>query len=287
MPSPTSGSPDRRNATAIQAPAWLARLLTPFIARQAARGLSEKYPGLGAQEIAEKMRADFHHPPTADEQRLLDAVVSRISPMEKTEKPLSAWVLVAANLVPLAGVLLWNWSVFALIALFWMENVIVGVFFALRMLLADPRDPALWAAKVFLVPFFCFHYGMFTAVHGLFVFGLFGGKAYDPHGLQVLEPALRAAQDLGLWLPLAALLASHGFSFLWNYLWRGEFRRAKLTELMAKPYGRVVVLHMAIILGAIGTLALGSPLWALLVLLALKIGLDLKAHLKEHSPAKA
>ena len=287
MPSPTSGSPARRNATAVQAPAWLARLLTPFIARQAARGLSEKYPGLGAQEIAEKMRADFHHPPTADEQRLLDAVVSRISPMEKTEKPLSAWVLVAANLVPLAGVLLWNWSVFALIALFWMENVIVGVFFALRMLLADPRDPALWAAKVFLVPFFCFHYGMFTAVHGLFVFGLFGGKAYDPHGLQVLEPALRAAQDLGLWLPLAALLASHGFSFLWNYLWRGEFRRAKLTELMAKPYGRVVVLHMAIILGAIGTLALGSPLWALLVLLALKIGLDLKAHLKEHSPAKA
>lgn len=287
MPSPTSGSPARRSAAAVQAPAWLARLLTPFIARQAARGLSEKYPGLGAQEIAEKMRADFHHPPTADEQRLLDAVVSRISPMEKTEKPLSAWVLVAANLVPLAGVLLWNWSVFALIALFWMENVIVGVFFALRMLLADPRDPALWAAKVFLVPFFCFHYGMFTAVHGLFVFGLFGGKAYDPHGLQVLEPALRAAQDLGLWLPLAALLASHGFSFLWNYLWRGEFRRAKLTELMAKPYGRVVVLHMAIILGAIGTLALGSPLWALLVLLALKIGLDLKAHLKEHSPAKA
>jgi len=287
LPSPTSGSPARRSAAAVQAPAWLARLLTPFIARQAARGLSEKYPGLGAQEIAEKMRADFHHPPTADEQRLLDAVVSRISPMEKTEKPLSAWVLVAANLVPLAGVLLWNWSVFALIALFWMENVIVGVFFALRMLLADPRDPALWAAKVFLVPFFCFHYGMFTGVHGLFVFGLFGGKAYDPHGLQVLEPALRAAQDLGLWLPLAALLASHGFSFLWNYLWRGEFRRAKLTELMAKPYGRVVVLHMAIILGAIGTLALGSPLWALLVLLALKIGLDLKAHLKEHSPAKA
>ena len=196
-------------------------------------------------------------------------------------------MLVAANLVPLAGVLAWNWSVFALIALFWMENVIVGVFFALRMLLADPREPALWAAKLFLVPFFCFHYGMFTAIHGVFVLALFGGKAYDPHGLEVLEPAMRAARELGLWLPLAALLASHGFSFLWNYLWRGEFRRGKITELMARPYGRVVVLHLAIILGGIGTLALGSPLWALLVLLALKIGLDLKAHLKEHSQPKA
>jgi len=251
--------------------------------------LSEKYPGLGPQEIAEKMRADFHNPPTEDEQRLLEAVVSRL-PQENQapiEKPVSAWILLAANLVPVAGVLLWDWSVFALIALFWMENVMVGVFFALRMLCADPRDPALWAAKLFMVPFFCFHYGMFTAIHGMFVFTLFGGKAYPVQDLRVLEPAARAAGELGLWLPLAALLASHGFSFLWNYLYRGEFRSAQLTRLMAKPYGRVVVLHVAIIFGGIAAMALGSPVWALLVLLALKIGLDLKAHLKEHSAAKS
>jgi hypothetical protein len=260
-----------------------------LIARHAARGLSEKYPGLGPQEIAEKMRADFQNPPTEDEQRLLEAVVSRL-PQEKQaplEKPVSAWMLLAANLVPVAGVLLWDWSVFALIALFWMENVIVGVFFALRMLCADPRDPALWAAKLFMLPFFCFHYGMFTAIHGMFVFSIFGGRAYGASGLQVLEPALHAARELGLWLPLAALLASHGFSFLWNYLYRGEFRTAQLPRLMAKPYGRVVVLHVAIILGGIAAMALGSPVWALLVLLALKIGLDLKAHLKEHSAAKS
>jgi Family of unknown function (DUF6498) len=202
------------------------------------------------------------------------------------KKPVSAWILLAANLVPVAGVLLWDWSVFALIALFWMENVIVGVFFVLRMLCADPRDPALWAAKLFMVPFFCFHYGMFTAIHGMFVFTLFGGKGYPVQDVQVLAPAARAVGELGLWLPLAALLASHAFSFLWNYLYRGEFRSAQLTRLMAKPYGRVVVLHVAIILGGIAAMALGSPVWALLVLLALKIGLDLKAHLKEHSTPK-
>ena len=286
MPSPTSGSPANQTKV-IQAPPWLTRFLTPFIARQAARALSAKHPDLTPQQIVELMRADFHEPPTEEEARLLEAVTSRLPAEEHKEKPVSAWVLLAANLVPVAGVLLWGWSVFALIALFWMENVIVGVFFILRMLCADPRDPALWAGKLFLVPFFCFHYGMFTTIHGVFVFALFGGKAYDPQGLQVLEPALRAARDLGLWLPLAALIASHGFSFLWNYLWRGEFRRGQLTALMAKPYGRVVVLHLAILLGGIGTLALGSPLWALLVLLALKIGLDWKAHLKEHSGSKA
>ena len=137
-------------------------------------------------------------------------------------------MLLAANLIPVAGVLLWDWSVFALLALFWMENVIIGAFFALRMLCADPRDAALWAGKLFMVPFFCFHYGMFTAIHGVFVFSIFGGKSYSASGLQVLEPAARAASELGLWLPLAALLASHAFSFVWNYLFRGEFRRASL-----------------------------------------------------------
>jgi hypothetical protein len=81
------------------------------------------------------------------------------------------------------------------------------------------------------------------------------------------------------------LVASHLFSFAWNYLYRGELRRAQLSSLMAKPYGRVVVLHIAIILGGIGAMALGSPVWALLVLLAMKIGLDWKAHVKEHSKA--
>ena len=269
----------------LQAPPWLIRLLTPLIARHVARELATQNPGFPPEQIAAKMRADIGHLPNADERRFIDAVVARL-PKEgdiPVEKPVSAWVLVAANLVPLAGVLFWGWDVFALIALFWMENVLVGVFFLLRMLLADPLDLALWAGKLFLVPFFCFHYGMFTAIHGVFVFSLFGGRQYSPPGLQVLEPAARAASDLGLWLPLGVLLASHGFSFLWNYLYRGEFRRARLPELMAKPYGRVVVLHITIMIGGIGVMALGSPVWALLVLLALKIGLDLKAHLKEHS----
>ena len=117
----------------------------------------------------------------------------------------STWVLVAANLLPLWGVLAWGWPGFPLLALFWFENVVVGTLNAARMLLVDPADVPLWAGKLFMVPFFCVHYGMFTLVHGVFVFGLFGGKAYDPKGLSVLEPAVRAAYDYNLWLPAAAL----------------------------------------------------------------------------------
>jgi Family of unknown function (DUF6498) len=227
-------------------PPWLFRLLTPLFARHIAR-----------------------------------------VPQKETqaEKPLSAWVLVAANALPLAGVLFWDWDVFALLVLFWMENVVVGVFFILRMVFADLEDAALWLGKLFMVPFFCIHYGMFTAVHGVFVFMLFGQGKYGVDGLDALALAARAADDYGLWAPLAVLFASHFFSFAWNDLYRGEFRSAELTKLMITPYGRVVVLHVAILLGGMAAMALGSPLWALLVLLALKVALDFRAHVKEHSPS--
>ncbi len=133
---------------------------------------------------------------------------------------------------------------FPLLALFWMENVIIGALNAARMLAIDPGDVALWGAKLLMVPFFCVHYGMFTAVHGIFVFSMFG--QYKMDGLQVLGPAARATADWNLWLPLGALAASHLFSFFWNFVHRGEYLRAGLQQQMFKPYGRVVVLHLAI-----------------------------------------
>ena len=256
----------------------------PLIARHVAAEMAKKYPGLGRDAIADKMRSDVGANAGEDAQRFIDAVADRLPAEQRIEKPVSAWVLVAANLLPLAGVLFWGWDVFPLLVLFWMENVVIGVFNALKMLLADPADAALWAGKLFMVPFFCVHYGMFTAVHGVFVFSLFGAKKYATHGFDVIGPAAAVAREYGLWLPLGVLVASHAFSFAWNYLYRGELNRVSLAELMAKPYGRVVVLHVTILFGGFGAMLLGSPLWALLLLLGLKIGLDFKAHVKEHSP---
>jgi hypothetical protein len=286
--SPTSGSPARK---VIELPPWLRRLLIPPFVRRAARELGDRNPDLSPAQIAAHVRArvleELRRPPQPDEARIIEATLARLpAPQRKrVENPASAWLLVAANLVPLAGVLAWDWNAFALIALFWMENAVLGAIFALRMLCADPDDVAQWIGKLFAVPFFCFHYGMFTAIHGVLVFSLLGGGAYAARGLDVLEPALRAAADYRLWLPLAVLAASHLFSFAWNYLYRGEFRRARLRELMTRPYGRVVVLHFTILLGGVAALALGSPLWALIVLVALKIALDFRAHVKEHSAA--
>lgn len=193
----------------------------------------------------------------------------------------SVLALLAANLVPLAGVFLFDWEVFPLLLLFWFENVIIGFFNALKMLFAAPDQKFQWAAKLFIVPFFCFHYGMFTFVHGVFVMALFGGgprRAFPGAGTffnEMLEQKL-------VWAVLG-LFVSHGISFAHNYLLGGEFRRAGLQSLMTQPYGRIVVLHVTILLGGFLMMALKSPALGLVLLVALKILLDLRAHLAERA----
>ncbi len=202
-------------------------------------------------------------------------------PIATRRWPTSAVFLILANTVPLVGVFLHHWTVFAVVLLYWSENVIVGAFNVLRMLIAKPRQGLAWAAKAFMVPFFCVHYGLFTYVHGVFVFLLIGGqKPQSGFGLSV-PTVLAALREQGLAWAVVALIVSHGFSFLHNYVAGGEYLRISLQQLMSQPYGRVVVLHLAVLGGGFLILSLGSPVGALVILIALKTALDLRAHLAE------
>jgi hypothetical protein len=199
----------------------------------------------------------------------------------------SVVALLLANSVPLFGVLFLGWEVFPLILLFWLENLIVGAFNVLKIAFARPDMPYATAAKLFMIPFFSFHYGGFCLVHGIFVFVLFGRGVWDGHGFPGPTDVLTAVSRYHLGWAVFALVVSHGVSFVTNYLGRGEFRGAALQTLMGQPYARVVVLHLAILGGGFVILSLGSPTWALVLLVALKTGVDLKAHLRERRKAAA
>ncbi len=187
--------------------------------------------------------------------------------------------LLAANATPIVGVLLFGWDVFSVLLLFWIENVTIGAVNVLKMLSAKPADPVTWIGKLFFIPFFCVHYGLFCAVHGMLLVSLFG-RAAMPGGLSV--PALvRYASAAALWGPIGSLVASHLFSFAWNFLWLGENQRAGLSDLMGQPYARVIVLHVTLLAGGFLMLAANSPAVGLIVLVAIKTALDVRAHVKE------
>jgi hypothetical protein len=189
--------------------------------------------------------------------------------------------LVAANLVPLVGAVFFGWDVFPVVFVFWAENVILGAFNVLKMITASVRGGADLGARFFLVPFFCFHYGMFCLVHGIFVVALFGRGLIEAHGPPGPGLFLDALSRQGLWWAVVGLAVSHGVSFVANYLLGGERDRVTLDRLMIQPYGRIVVLHLAILGGGFLIMALGSPWYGLALLVLLKIGLDVRAHLAE------
>jgi hypothetical protein len=54
---------------------------------------------------------------------------------------------------------------------------------------------------------------------------------------------------------------------------------------MARPYGRVVILHLTIIVGALLVGVLGQPIALLVLLVVLKTALDLVLHLRSHRAA--
>ena len=226
--------------------------------------------------------------------------------------PWAVAALVAVNLIPLVGVLLFGWRLSDLMLLYWLENGIIGGFTVLKILTSRGPDEEPGAGRSeMLVPlkhrlgaigtavFFSVHYGIFWTVHGVFVrvffapgAGPFGGGPSGPGfpmgpfgGVAVAgEPLghVAGAGGGGFVLALVALVASHGVSYVVNYLGRGEDRSLSPLALMQRPYGRVIVLHVTILAGGFLATFLGQPLLSLVVLIALKTGVDVQAHLREH-----
>jgi len=199
--------------------------------------------------------------------------------------------LVLANLIPVFGVVHLGWDVSAIIVLYWEENLIVGAFTLLKMLLAGGTS------ALFPMLFFCVHYGLFWTIHGVFVLQLTqfaGAQSGDamtgswpgPLALvgmfiAMVQRVLAAAPAEFLWGCLALLL-SHGISFALLFIGRQEYRRARVKDLMRAPYRRVTVLHIAVIVGGFLVIRLGSPLGLLLALVALKTGMDIILHNRSH-----
>lgn len=213
--------------------------------------------------------------------------------------PVALVALVAANLVPLIGVTFFGWRLYDVMLIYWLENGVIGAFTVLRMATATEER----ASALAFVPFFTVHYGLFWLVHGVFVVTLFGGEGpfggapgAAPVGAQLagsggpsialpIVGAVPVAE--GAALAVFGLVASHGASFVRNWLAAGERDGRSPSSLMRQPYGRVVVLHVTLLVAGFALLALGAPSAALALMVVLKIVLDAAAHLREHRRARA
>ena len=182
------------------------------------------------------------------------------------------WVL-ALNAMPILGVLFFDWHAFELIFLYWLENVVIGVFTVLKFVVRHYERRIELMLPLVFAPIFAAHYGGFTAIHGMFVYAVFGEDwlAANSPGSSDLVGAVMLGQGV-----VFALL---GLVFLHAQDWRRDVARRglgadRLFALTTAPYRRIVVLHIAIMGCGFAMYELGEPVFGLLLLVALKTAFD-------------
>jgi hypothetical protein len=195
--------------------------------------------------------------------------------------------LLAANLLPLAGVLLLGWEVDRLVLLYCLEALLMQLFFAARI--ATNTEGT--SAEIFVfLPFFL---GMYTVLLGgltLFAVVTFYTPGHDgptflgmdPYEMYVL--VVDAATTEGPTYLTACLVfyaVSHGWSFWRNY-YRTSARDQDLEWLVFKPFGRIAAVALVVIPGGMLLYFHGSTWFFAVALAVFKSGADLLAHWGEH-----
>lgn len=218
----------------------------------------------------------------------------------------SVWILVAVNFIPVLGGLFLGWDIRGVLLVYWAENLVIGFYNVLKMaMISNGQEP-----KFFLIPFFIIHFGGFCAGHGFFILiflttdflgGSTGGVEFDPSAgafdwpgplvflglLLNLILFIWNTYGLSVVVPVIGLFISHGISFKQNFLDKEEYKTASLGLQMFRPYGRIVIMHIAIIFAALPIFLLGSPMPLLILLIVLKTGVDIFLHNFSHSFANA
>lgn len=185
-------------------------------------------------------------------------------------KPAAVAAILIGNLVPVFGVLFLGWDAAQILILYWTENVILGLLTVPRLLAAGRAKPG---EAAFLAGFFTVHYGFFCLGH--LVFALLLVSDFAGRGGSMLAIFTGVVQQPGfLWAVLALALLNLVIQI--REWWApGKWRTSEPKTEMFKPYGRIFVLHLTVLLGAGVVLGIGAPAAAILILCLMKTALEL------------
>jgi hypothetical protein len=197
---------------------------------------------------------------------------------------ISSLALISANLITMYGVLFLGWDLGNILFLYWLESAIIGASTIIKMIFAHADTAVGHFAKIAAVPFFCIHYGGFMFGHLIFLiimsqFLITG----EPDGVvdnvrQLVFDRLEIVQPA-----IIGLSISHLLSLIFNYFGKGEWKVQTVAQLFSSPYKRIIVMHLTLLLGMFASFIFGQSIFILLIFVALKIVVDLRAHVQQHA----
>jgi hypothetical protein len=195
----------------------------------------------------------------------------------------SDYLLIAANLLPVIGVLFWDWSPIQIFMVYALETVVIGIFTILKLAISTiARGKDDWynqgkTAQVsgfFFILFFIMHYGIFVMIQtGIFI-GVSGiGKGYNLNFFDFFIHWPRYIGPDGYYM-LAGFIISYGFNLIWNFIRPGYYKTIPMMLIMFQPYGRIFIQQLVVILGSI-FLAFGAGTIFIMIFAAVKIFIEI------------
>ena len=214
----------------------------------------------------------------------------------KTWTP-SAIMLVAGNAVAMLFALMLGMDPSSVVWAYWLESIIIGAytvftFGAIGLRSTTHRDWSGVKSSGAMGAFFAVHYGMFHVGYFFFLYIL---PWFTPNPAYFQDILLLAG----------VFFITHGYSFFKNFIsnpTRLESTEKNLSDVMMAPYGRIIPMHIAIILsgfligplltiflaaeevtgGDLSTIAYIGKLGGLMVFMALKTLADVAGHIMRY-----
>jgi len=187
------------------------------------------------------------------------------------EYPYSNGLFFIVNLLPVIGVLYFDWKVIVLIALYWAELVIEGGMTVVKMVtkkILTGRDfRSRWDLAGFIL-------GYSTS---LFFWAFFVITTFAPPEL-VTDPVYWFWEQSWFWVALGGLFIHHVVSYMVHFIRREEYYIKTMRVLMSEPIGRLIPLQFSVVLGGFLIAATGEIIWLLVLLIGLKMVVEMEIH---------
>lgn len=210
------------------------------------------------------------------------------------KKIIPLFFLIMANIIPIFGVMFYDWKFAPILILYWLETIVIIFYTALKIyffpgyvkvVLAQPTldDQVIIPRKkaqefqsvvnkfqnrfkLTWIIFFLLGFGIYIALTGFFIFYLIPEHHFGN----------------GIWAALTALFISHGISFYYDYLGKEEYKKVSPKEFMFALEKRFFIILFVIIIGGFVYNSFGNPWPALILMVFLKIFFEIKSWYIEH-----
>lgn len=161
-------------------------------------------------------------------------------------------LIIFSNLFPLYGVIHYNWTIFSVVYIYWLELLIISTFQLLKIMFAEGDEEATFFSKLTIaLRFFAFRTGIFF-FYLLFIvvflgFLISGKENSDGSGIQLFDVIFLKGNFYKI--TLLSFLVYNIVEFVVLFLLNGAYKNAKPEDnfIILEPH--ILVVHLVVVLG--------------------------------------